>query len=98
MIIRDLLSVLPKYSDNSGYDVVINFRTRNRGSWLDWDGVRLGSIEEKNLCYIYPFKSFDELLSLEVESIKVGKCLVNGGFNESLQIYTTTMDYLIRNN
>lgn len=62
MIIRDLLSVLPKYSDNSGYDVVINFRTRNRGSWLDWDGVRLGSIEEKNLCYIYPFKSCDENL------------------------------------
>lgn len=45
MIIRDLLNVLPQYSDNSGYDVVVNFRTRNRGSWLDWNDVRLGNIE-----------------------------------------------------
>lgn len=97
MTVRDLLPLLPKFSDNSGYDVKINFKVRQKKSdWMNWESVSLGNINrtvDEN-CFLYPFKNCDEILDCEVIKIQSGKLLVGGDVDESLQLYLSTTKYI----
>lgn len=84
MKVRDLLPLIPRYSDDSGYDVTIRYKN----GVVDCYTMSYVSIDP---CFSQrPFNSVDEILDEEVESIGAGYMESNG-----LQIYLATERFLM---
>lgn len=84
MKVRDLLPLLPRYSDDSGYDVTIRYKNGAVGFYT----MRYVSIDPR--FSQRPFNSVDEILDEEVESIGAG---YRG--DDALQIYLATERFLM---
>jgi hypothetical protein len=79
MKVRDLLPLLPRYSDDSGYDVTVRYKQGVVGFYtMSFVSIHPDFSHR-------PFNSLDEILDEEVESIGAGYMTDN-----SLQIYLAT--------
>lgn len=84
MTVRDLLPIIPRYADDSGYNVSIRYKS--------------GVIDRYTHTYVsihpdwpqYPFKNVDEILDEEVEQIGSGYM-----DDDCLQIYLATERFLM---
>lgn len=84
MKVRDLLPLIPRYSDDSGYDVTIRYKNGVVGFYT----MSYVSIDP---CFSQrPFNSVDEILDEEVERIGAGY-----GEDNALQIYLATERFLM---
>lgn len=93
MTVRDLLPILPKYGDNSGYDVTINYISEFR----TWTETRKGISTQKTQEYYGHISLNDEkaeeMINCEVKEIRAGRLLAGGDCDESLQLYLGTEDF-----
>jgi len=90
MTIKDLLPVLPKYGDNSGYDVVINYVSEFR----TWPDARKGTQTQKYYDHIsLNNEKAKDMMDCEVKEIKAGRLLAGGDCDESLQLWLETEDF-----
>ena len=88
MKIKDLLPILPKYSDNSGYYVKVNYI-----NIITISEDRAGN-KKYNKHYNDIFlNSAGEMFDCEVKEITSGKSLVNGGYDDYLQIWLDTEEF-----
>lgn len=94
MTIRDLLPLLPKYSDNSGYSVKVNFISivsiwkdtkSNKKCNKYYADVFLSTIEDN--------EKFKRMLDCEVTKITSGKNLVGGDYDDLLQLWLDTEEF-----
>lgn len=94
MTVRDLLPVLPRYPDDSGYDVQILYRDkhfwyedfRRPNSNVDIANHRI------NLPYDCPFKTIDDILDAWVIRLEAGRPLAGGHWSDALAVYVLPPD------
>lgn len=84
MKVRELLPLIPRYSDDSGYDVTVRYKSGTVGFYT----MSYVSIDPR--FSQYPFSSVDEILDEEVENIGAGYREDN-----ALQIYLATERFLM---
>lgn len=84
MTVRDLLPLIPRYSDDSGYDVTIRYKSGIVGFYT------MSYVSIDPLFSQRPFNSVDEILNEEIESIGAGYREDN-----ALQIYLKTERFLM---
>ena len=84
MTLRDLLPLIPRYFDDSGYDVTVRYKQGVIG-WYTMSHVNIHPDYPH-----YPFNSLDEILDEEVERIGSGYME-----DDCLQIYLKTERFLI---
>ena len=80
MKVKDLLPIVPKYSDGSGYNVTIRYKNGHVG-YYTWVIVHKDNP--------YPFSNLTELLNEEVEEIGSGYMT-----DSCLQIFLATEKFL----
>lgn len=98
MKIKELLPLLPRYSDDSDYDVVINYiseiKFNNRGGKTEiikhYDHILL---HENIEIFSIRNVTFEKLLNCDVDKITSGRSLVNGGYDDTLQIWILTEEF-----
>lgn len=81
MKVKDLLPIVPRYNDDSGYNVSIRYKNGRIGFYSY-------SYVSENMCY--PFKNWEEILNEDVEQLGSGYRDDN-----SLQIYLATERFLL---
>ena len=81
MKVKDLLPIMPRYNDGSGYDISIRYKHGRIGFYSY-------SIVSESMCY--PFQNWEEILNEEVERLGAGY-----SSDDSLQIYLATERFLL---